>query len=76
MAANRNYEKLSPVVGLKALKAAAHDWVAAARDAPLDGKVEHPSLGTLTTFDSIRRNAHEVQHHAADVRQELGPTAG
>jgi hypothetical protein len=71
MAALRRYEKLSPIVGLHALRAAVREWVKAARETPLSARIEHPSLGTLSTSDSIRRNAHEVQHHACDIERLL-----
>jgi hypothetical protein len=71
MAAVRRYEKLSPVVGLHALRSAVREWVKAARETPLSARIEHPSLGTLSTADSIRRNAHKVQHHAFDIERLL-----
>jgi hypothetical protein len=67
----RHYENLSTAVGLRALRVAVRDWVQAAAEAPETGQVEHPVFGTLTTADSIRRNAHEVQHHELDVRRAL-----
>jgi hypothetical protein len=72
MARVRNYAKLSITVGLKALDRAAKGWVEAAEDAPSDAHVEHPVLGRLTALDSIRRNAHEVVHHAWDIEQLVG----
>jgi hypothetical protein len=76
MAANRHYEQLSVAVGLKALQAAASEWVRAANATPMDGSIEHPSLGTLSTEISIRRNAHEVVHHARDAALWIEAHAG
>jgi hypothetical protein len=76
MGAARQYEKLSPDGGLRALRVALRDWVKAAREAPRAAKVEHAVLGDLTTVDSIRRNAHEVQHHELDIRNALAPVEG
>ena len=72
LARERHYEALSPVVGLRALDHAVRDWIEAACEAPADAEVEHAALGRLTTEDSIRRNAHEIQHHERDVRLRLG----
>jgi hypothetical protein len=69
----RRYDELSVAVGLRALRVAIRDWVKAARDAPDTSRVEHPILGSLTTGDSIRRNAHEIQHHELDIRRVRGP---
>ena len=71
LAEARHYEKLSLVVGLRALSVALQDWVAAAMDAPPSAEVQHPVLGTITTDESIRRNAHEVQHHELDILRTL-----
>ena len=71
LAAIRHYEKLSPAVGLRALQVAAVDWVEAATEAPRSARVEHPVFGTLTTEDSIRRNGHEVHHHALDIQRAV-----
>jgi hypothetical protein len=71
MAAVRGYEKLSPLVGLRALRSSVREWVKAARKTPRRASIEHPTLGALTTGDSIRRNAHEVQHHALDIERAL-----
>lgn len=71
LAAVRHYDKLSAAVGLRALQVAARDWVQAAREAPRTAQVEHPVFGTLTTGDSIRRNAHEVHHHQLDIQRAL-----
>lgn len=69
----RRYDELSVAVGLRALRVAIQDWVKAARDAPDTGRLEHPILGSLTTGDSIRRNAHEIQHHELDIRRVRRP---
>jgi hypothetical protein len=71
MAAVRRYEKLSPTVGLQALRSAVREWVKAAHEAPPSAHIEHASLGMMSTGDSIRRNAHEVQHHALDIERAL-----
>ena len=73
MAAVRHYDRLSTTVGLRALGVAARDWVEAASEAPRAAQVEHPVLGTLTTEDSIRRNGHEVHHHALDIQRAVAP---
>ena len=66
-----HYDKLSTVVGLQALRVATMNWVAAAREVPLTAVLEHPEFGTLTAIDSVRRNAHEVDHHACDIERAL-----
>jgi hypothetical protein len=71
MARARRYEKLSPKVGIVALRAVASEWVRAATVAPREATVSHPSLGEITTSASILRNAHEVHHHEADIRSAL-----
>jgi hypothetical protein len=72
LAAARRYELLPVTVGLRALEWAARDWVRAATEAPVDAQVEHPVFGRLATAESIRRNAHEVRHHALDIRRAVG----
>lgn len=69
LAEARRYKDLSIPVGLHTLSKTVTDWVDAARDTPSSGWVEHPSLGALSTGDSIRRNAHEVHHHERDIRR-------
>ena len=69
LAEARSYERLSLIVGLRALEVATADWVRAAEDAPLTATVTHPTLGELAASHSIRRNAHEVQHHARDIKR-------
>jgi hypothetical protein len=64
------------LVGLIAYESAAKEWVALARNVPVEGSVEHPQLGTLTAGDIMRRNAHEVQHHELDIRRGLIASAG
>jgi DinB family protein len=71
LAAARHYDKLSTVVGLRALRVATRNWVDAAREVPLTAMVEHPEFGTMTAIDSVRRNAHEVDHHARDIERAL-----
>jgi hypothetical protein len=72
----RHYDALSPLVGLIAYESAAYEWVALARNVPVEDSVEHPQLGTLTAGDIMRRNAHEVQHHELDIRRGLIASAG
>jgi hypothetical protein len=64
----RQYSALSPKVGSRALQEAVQSWRAAAAQIPPDATVEHPEFGTLSAADIIRRNAHEVHHHAWDMR--------
>ncbi len=68
----RSYDALSPMVGLIALIAAAHDWRDAAMEAPQDAVTSHPEAGQIGAFDVVQRNAHEVCHHLWDV-QRGGP---
>lgn len=66
LAQARRYRQLSPVVGLSSLNTAAQGWLRVAAQTP-QATVEHPQLGTLTTLDVIRRNAHEICHHLWDI---------
>jgi hypothetical protein len=68
LAKARRYQQLSVVTGLAVLAAAVDEWVRTAQAAPV-GQVTHAQLGSLTTIDLIRRNAHEAQHHLQDIRQ-------
>ncbi|MGH9216413.1 MAG: DinB family protein [Acidimicrobiales bacterium] len=63
----REYERQSPVVGLRALRAAVHRWVDAAWAADPDATSAHDGGGTMTAADVIRRNAHEAVHHLLDI---------
>jgi len=74
VAAARRYDGLSVAVGLRALEVAVGDWADAARGAPRGALVVHPELGAVSTEDSIRRNAHEIQHHELDILRGLGGT--
>ena len=65
----RSYDSLSPVVGLIALIEAAHAWKDAALDAPRDDRTPHPEAGTISAFDIVQRNAHEVRHHLWDIQR-------
>ena len=67
----RAYDQLSPVVGLIALIAAVRSWRTAAMEAPHDVKTPHPEAGTISAFDIVQRNAHEVCHHLWDVQRGL-----
>ncbi len=69
MADARSYDELSPVVGLIALIAAAHDWRDAAFEAPHEVPTPHPEAGSITAFDIVQGNAHEVRHHLWDVQR-------
>lgn len=74
LARDRHYHRLSPVVGLIALRSAACEWVTVALAAPAIAQVRHPQFGTLGDVEVIRRNAHEVHHHLWDIhRQHPGP---
>ena len=64
----RQYERQSPIVGLRALRAAVDRWVAAAREADPGASAIHQGDGTMTAADVIRRNAHEAVHHLRDIR--------
>jgi hypothetical protein len=68
----RQYERQSPVVGLRALRAAVDRWVEAAREVDPDAAVTHEADGTMTAADVIRRNAHEAVHHLRDIRGGVG----
>ena len=72
----RQYDSLSPRVGLVVYEAAVAAWVAIAKQVRLQSSVEHPQFGMLTAEDIIRRNAHEVKHHELDIRKGLKATAG
>jgi hypothetical protein len=65
----RSYDELSPIVGLVALVEAAHAWRQAALEAPQDGATPHPEAGSISAFDVVQRNAHEVCHHLWDVQR-------
>jgi hypothetical protein len=54
MADARSYDELSPVVGLIALIAAAHDWRDAALEAPHEVPTPHPEAGSITAFDIVQ----------------------
>ena len=74
LAAVRQYDKLSQHVGLRALAGAVPLWRDAADAVAPDASAEHPRYGTLTAADVIRRNAHEVHHHAWDIaRSPIAP---
>lgn len=68
----RQYERQSPTVGLRALRAAVGRWVEAAREADPDAAAAHDGDGTMTAADVIRRNAHEAVHHLRDIRRGGG----
>src|ERR687891_607206 len=53
----RQYERQSPRVGLRALRAAVDRWVEAALEADPDAATTHDGDGTMTAADVIRRNA-------------------
>ena len=67
----RAYDELSPVVGLIALVAAADQWQTAAFEAPREVRTPHPDAGSISAFDVVRRNAHEVFHHLWDVSRSM-----
>ena len=71
LATVRNYDALSPVVGLIGLVAAVQAWRTAALEAPHDVSTAHPEAGSLSAFDVVQRNAHEVRHHLWDVERAL-----
>ena len=68
----RQYERQSPRVGLRALRAAVDRWVEAALEADPDAATTHDGDGTMTAADVIRRNAHEAIHHLRDIRGGFG----
>jgi hypothetical protein len=72
----RQYERLSAVTGLHALRSAAAGWTLAARSTPEAAVTVHPQFGQLAAADIIRRNAHEAVHHELDIRRDFarGPT--
>jgi hypothetical protein len=65
----RSYDQLSPKAGLIALVSASEIWLRAALEAPRDASTPHPEAGTITAFDLVQRNGHEVCHHLFDVRR-------
>jgi len=65
----RRYDELSSKVAMMAYGRAAEDWVAAAEAAPPEARTTHSDLGTISTGEVIRRNAHEAQHHLLDIEQ-------
>jgi len=76
LAGVRQYERLSAVTGLHALRSAAAGWTLAARSTPEAAVTVHPQFGQLAAADIIRRNAHEAVHHELDIRRDFarGPT--
>jgi len=73
LAEARRYERLSPAVGLIALRSAAREWSVAAQAAPAEAEIRHPQFGGLGALDIIRRNAHEVHHHLMDINRSSQP---
>jgi hypothetical protein len=73
MAEHRFYDQLSPFVGLLAMISAVETWRIAALEAPRDASTPHPEAGTITAFDLVQRNTHEVWHHLWDVQRGLPP---
>lgn len=69
MADVRAYDHLSPMVGLIALISAADAWRIAAFEAPHDVSTPHSQGGSLSAFDVVQQNAHEVCHHLWDVQR-------
>lgn len=65
----RQYDRLSPAVGLAVLGRAVRDWLGAATTTPADAVTRHPVYGELGTADLIRRTAHEVRHHLQDIER-------
>ena len=70
LAEARRYQRLSPRVGLMALRSAAREWATAAVMAPAGVQVRHPRFGGLGALEIIRRNAHEVRHHLMDIDRD------
>jgi len=66
----RQYERQSPVVGRRALRAAVDRWVDAAGAADPDAATVHDGDGTMTAAAVIRRNAHEAVHHLLDISRQ------
>src|SRR5450755_3687648 len=75
LAETRQYERLSPVAGLHALRSAAAGWTLEARSTPEAAVTVHPEFGELAAADLIRRNAHEAVHHQLDIRRDFGRVA-
>ena len=44
-------------------------WRLAALEAPQDSETPHPESGSISAFDVVQRNAHEVCHHLWDVQR-------
>lgn len=75
LAEARRYQRLSPAVGLLALRSAAREWAETAIAAPGEVEVWHPQLGSLGAVEIIRRNAHEAEHHLMDINRYREPRA-
>lgn len=72
----RQYERLSPVAGLHALRSAAAGWTLEARSTPEAAVTVHRQFGELAAADIVRRNAHEAVHHELDIGRDLDRIAG
>lgn len=68
----REGSPMSVSVGLRALERAAEEWLRACAEAPSDVSADHPELGPMDREAVVRRNAHEVVHHAMDIERGLG----
>jgi hypothetical protein len=67
----RQYERLSTIAGLHALRSSAAGWTLAARSTPVSAVTLHPQFGELTAADVMRRNGHEAVHHELDIRRDF-----
>ena len=67
----RDASPMSAVVGLRAMERAADEWLRAAAETPAGVTAEHPELGPMDRDDVVRRNAHEIVHHALDIERGL-----
>lgn len=70
LAEARQYERQSPIVGRRVLRAAVERWLDAARAADPKAVTVHDCGGTMTAADVIHRNAHEAVHHLLDIQRQ------
>jgi hypothetical protein len=72
LAAARSYPSVGVHGALWSLQRAVGDWEAALELAGgRDFAMTHPELGTMTRLDVVLIRAHDVHHHAQDVRRSV-----
>jgi len=76
LARARSYERVGVRGALWSLGRAVGDWQAAIALAAERGIVMvHPELGEMTVLDVTLIRAHDIDHHARDIRRSLGDEA-